>query len=289
MSSHSHTKELAITFDDSPRVANGYLDGTSRSKILVEKLRQHKVSQVAFFSVSNKLDPEGMERLARYASAGHIIANHTHSHADFNKITLAEYSRDFLTGHNNLKSFRNFRKWFRFPYLREGDTLEKRDGMRELLRKHNYKNAYITLNNYDWYIESLFQKAFAEGIDIDMERMELFYIQQLLNSINYYDQMAVKHLGRSPKHVLLLHEMDISALFIGGLIDALKNQGWKIISLDEAFTDDIASYKTEHLFKFNPGRIGEIAKDNGQSKHLWHPSLDEKYLKEQFEKLVLKR
>lgn len=286
-SSQTVAKELAITFDDSPRFAHGYFNGKQRSQKVIEQLSEHGVSQVAFFSVANALDEEGRARLNRYARAGHIIANHTNSHPDINQSSFEEFSKDFLLAHDRLKRFKNFRKLFRFPYLKEGDSLEKRDGMRALLAEHSYFNAYITLKNWDWFIESLFQEAIKDGVTIDMQRMSSFYVQTLMESINHYDQMAVRHLGRSPKHVLLLHEIDISALFIGDLVDELRQSGWNIISIEQAYADDIANYQSKKLFKSNPGRIGEIATDRGQVAQLRHASLDEKYLKEKFLKEVV--
>ena len=281
-------KEIAITFDDSPRAAKGYMDGPTRAKKLITNLKQHGVSQVAFFSVSNKLDTEGIERLKTYSNAGHIIANHTHTHPDFNKLTLEEYTQNFLIADEKLSQFETFRKMFRFPYLREGNTEEKRDGFRKLLKDKSYFNAYITLNNYDWYIETLFQQAIKEHAKFDINAMSKFYVDVLIESIEYYDEMAVNYLDRSPKHVLLLHEMDISAMFIGDLVDELRNRGWKIISVDEAYTDDIAKHQSELVMPYNPGRIGEIARKNGQKKGLWHKTLNEKYLKKRFETEVLK-
>ena len=64
------SKEIAITFDDSPRHASGYFDGPTRSKKLISALKNHNVQQVAFFSVSEKLNAEGIARLNRYAEAG---------------------------------------------------------------------------------------------------------------------------------------------------------------------------------------------------------------------------
>ncbi len=283
----AYSKEIAITFDDSPRHAKGYFDGNTRSKKLIDELRSHQVKQVAFFSVSERLNKEGIERLNRYAKAGHIIANHTHSHPNINQLTLENFSKDFLMAHNKLKSFDNYFKLFRFPYLREGDTRLKRDGMRQLLQEHGYRNAYITLNNYDWYIEVLFQRAIKKGEDVDMGRMKAFYVDMLMESIEYYDQMAVSRLGRSPKHVLLLHEMDISALFIGDLVDELRKRGWSFISPLEAYNDEIADYQIDTPLKYNPGRVGEIARDKGQDTGLWDHTLDEKYLDEMFSLRVL--
>tara|TARA_Y100000768_G_C23986273_1_gene689029 strand:- start:4346 stop:4675 length:330 start_codon:yes stop_codon:yes gene_type:complete len=108
-----------------------------------------------------------------------------------------------------------------------------------------------------------------------------------MESIEYYDQMARQHLKRSPKHILLLHEMDISALFIGDLVIALRKKGWKIITPEEAYNDPISKYETNQIFPYNPGRIGEIAKDRGQQSGLWHISCDEVYLEKRFKEEVL--
>lgn len=281
-------KSLAITLDDAPRAATGYFDGPTRAKTLLTELKQHNVPQLAFFAVGSKIDEEGRERLITYANAGHVIAHHSNTHPDFNKASLEDYIADFNQAETALKDLPNYQKWYRFPYLREGDTAKKRDGMRELLQQKGYLNAYITLNNYDWYLENLFQNAIKQGQTVDFEALERLYVSLIMESIEYYDEMAVKHLERSPKHVLLLHEMDITALFLGDLVDELRRKGWSIITPGQAFTDEIVNYEAEKVFKFNPGRIGEIAYKQGQRKGLWHSSLDEKYIEERFESEVIK-
>ncbi|GLX76737.1 polysaccharide deacetylase [Thalassotalea insulae] len=283
------SKEIALTFDDAPRAAKGYFDGKTRAAKLIANLKAHQVEQVAFFVVTSRLDAEGVARVNAYNTAGHIIANHSDTHPDFNRLTLEQYSDNFLRADRQLRPFSNFSPLYRFPYLREGNTLEKRNGMRALLKDRGYRNGYITLNNYDWYIETLFQQSIKSGQPLDMERMRQFYVKTLMASIQYYDQMANTYLGRSPKHVLLLHEMDITALFIGDLVDELRRQGWKIISPEQAYTDDIALYQTERVLKYNPGRIGEIARDNDQKSNLWHKTLDEAYLKQAFDQQVLNK
>ncbi|MCO1334142.1 polysaccharide deacetylase family protein [Microbulbifer sp. OS29] len=282
-----NAKQLAITFDDAPRAANGYFDGSTRANTLIENLSKNKVGRVAFFSNTQSLDKQGLSRMRLYDEAGHLIGNHTHSHPNFLDTDLPTYQEDFLKAHQLLKQFNNFQPYFRFPYLREGETLEKRDGMRTLLQKNEYKNAYITLNNYDWYIEVLFQKALKEGKSVDLQRLSNMYIDVLMESIEYYDEMAIKYLGRSPKHVLLLHETDISALFIGDLAQRLRQDGWEIIPPKEAYQDPVAEYQLNQPIKYNPGRIGEIALGKGQKKELWHYTLNEDYLEKRFQQEVL--
>ena len=282
------SKELAITFNDAPRRADGYLSGAERAKKLIDSLRKHNAGSVVFFAVSDQINEEGKKRLQQYANPGHVIANHTAGHPNFNDTSFLAYKDNFAKAHNELKGFDRFKNWFRFPFLREGNTETKRDSIRNLLAKMNYFNAYITLNNYDWYIERLFQRSVTNP-DFSFDKIRDFYVKVLSESIEYYDQMAIRHLGRSPKHVLLFHEMDISALFIGDLIAELRSNGWKIITAEKAYTDVIANYHTKTVLPFKSGRVGEIARDNGQIKGLWHESCNEQYLEQRFEKEVLRQ
>ena len=81
--------------------------------------------------------------------------------------------------------------------------------------------------------------------------------------------------------------MDLTALFVGDLADAFRKKGWRVISPVEAYQDAIANYQTNVVMKYNPGRIGELAKDNGQKKQLWHNTLNESYLKKRFMEEVI--
>lgn len=287
LSFEGEAKQIALSFDDSPRSANGYLSGPDRAHKLVSALKKHKVEQAAFFAVSQGLDTEGLQRLMTFSRAGHVIANHTHTHPDVNKTDLQSYIKNIDYADKALSIFPTFKKWFRFPYLREGNDEAKRDGIREFLAQNGYLNAYITLNNYDWYLENLFQKAIKTHGHINMVEMKKLYVDIMMEGIVYYDEIARRLLNRSPKHVLLLHETDLSALFIGALVEELRSKNWEIIPIEEAYSDPISQYKLNKVLRFNPGRIGEIAIDTGQTKELWHSSLEESYLNEQFQQRVL--
>lgn len=286
----THAKEIALTFDDSPRHARGYLSGPKRAQKLIRSLKESGVGPAVFFSVSSQVEmsKERRARLQSYADAGHIIANHTHIHPNFNNTSLETYKANFLIADERLSRFPNYKKWFRFPYLREGNTQKKRNGMRKMLKDRGYRNVYITVNNYDWYIETLFQRAVKSQTNFDFERMRKFYVKTLMQAVDYYDEIAKKYLGRSPKHILLLHEMDITALFIGDLLRELRNKGWKIISTEEALEDPISNYETARILSYNPGRISEIAADKGlERSKWWHKTCDEAYLDKAFRGEVL--
>ena len=154
--------KISLSFDDAPRKSS-FFSGEQRSKKLVEALKKSNVERVAFYVNTSKMNKEGAKRIKFYAKNGHLIGNHTHTHPMLNNVDLYDYIRDIREAHRILEPLDGFERLFRFPYLREGNTVEKRDRVREDLDRLGYKNGYVTVNNYDWAMEELFQKEKNKG------------------------------------------------------------------------------------------------------------------------------
>jgi hypothetical protein len=79
------------------------------------------------------------------------------------------------------------------------------------------------------HINGAVAKAIKSNTKINYNELKKFYLEHIWNSIQFYDNIGRQVLSRSPKHVLLLHENDLATLFLGDLIQFLKDKGWKII------------------------------------------------------------
>ena len=277
-------QEIALTFDDAPRSDGGLYTGLKRSEILLKKLKQYNIPQVAFFANSGKLDAVGELRLKMYGQAGHIIANHSHTHPHIQDVGVENYIADIKKAHQALNEFPGFRPWFRFPFLDEGKDEKNRDQIRDALDEMGYINGYVTVDNYDWYLEFMYQQALKENKKINYDLLKELYIEHLWESIQFYQNIALKTLKRSPKHVLLLHENDLAALFLDDLISFLRGEGWLIISPEEAYKDPISQHIPNVLMN-NQGRVAAIAREQGMAgRDLVQKSEDEQYLKDYFNK-----
>ena len=277
-------QEIALTFDDAPRSDGQLYTGLKRSEILLKKLEQYDVAQVAFFANSARLDDVGELRLKMYGQAGHIIANHSHTHPHIHEVGVEAFIEDIDQAHRILKEFPGFRPWFRFPYLNEGRDEESRDKIRKALSEMEYINGYVTVDNYDWYLEYMYQQALKEHKKIDYDLLKDLYIEHIWESIQFYHKIGLKALNRAPKHVLLLHENDLAALFLDDLISFLRGEGWSIISPEEAYTDPIANHIPDVLMN-NQGRVAAIAREQGiEGRNLVQVAEDEQYLEDYFKK-----
>ena len=237
----SFSQEIALTFDDAPLGDGAIFTGMQRTSKVIETLKTHQVKQAAFFVVTSQLNNEGLQRLKMYSDAGHLLANHSHSHNWIAVMGTANYIRDIQKADSILKGTQlPYQPWYRYPFLDEGRTIGSRDSIRAALVALSLMNAYITIDNYDWHINSAAGKAIKSNAKVNYTELKKFYLEHVWNSIQFYDNISRQVLGRSPKHVLLLHENDMAALFLGDLIQFLKDKGWKIISPEEACTDLIA-------------------------------------------------
>ncbi len=253
--------EIALSFDDAPLGDGWYFTGEQRTSELIKSLDSIGI-KTAFFCTPRTLNNSRKNRLEAYASKGHIIANHTDTHPDLTKVMAPTYISNIEVAHKKLKSFKTFRRWFRFPFLREGNTREKRDKVRAWLTANRYINGYVTIDNYDWYMNKLFQDALKNGRKVNFKNLKKVYLEVLWQGIKFYDEIAVKTLGRSPKHVLLLHENDLAALFVDDLVRFIRFKGWKIVTPTAAYNDPISKIEPDTLL-LSQGRVAAIARTRG--------------------------
>ena len=273
-----YAQEIAITFDDAPTGDGPLFDGQTRTNKILQQLEQHGIDEVAFFILTKNISQANSDRLHRYSRAGHILANHSHTHQHIHHIGSAAYIGDVQHADSILRKYQSYMPWFRYPFLDEGRTTQARDSVRNALKAFNLANGYVTVDNYDWYLNHLLKQAKDQNKKIDTFRLRDIYIKHIFESIEFYDAVARKHLGRSPRHVLLLHENDLSALFIGDLIDHLKKNGWKIISPRIAYEDPISRHVPNVLFN-GQGRVAAIAREKGvPARELVQESEDEEFL-----------
>ena len=273
-----YAQEIAITFDDAPTGDGPLFDGETRTNKILQQLKKHGIDEVAFFVLTSNISAANLGRLSRYSNAGHVLANHSHTHQHIHRIGALAYIRDVQHADSMLQSYKSYMPWFRFPFLDEGRTTQARDSIREALKTLKLINGYVTVDNYDWYLNHLLKQANNHGKRINMSRLRDIYIEHIVGSIEFYDAVARKHLGRSPRHVLLLHENDLSALFLGDLINHLKQKGWKIISPRLAYEDPISEHIPNVLFN-GQGRVAAIAREKGvPARELVQESEDEAFL-----------
>jgi len=176
---------------------------------------------------------------------------------------------------------------FRYPYSHEGTAEATQKPVRDALDRMGYELGYFTVDGADWYVQSMYQDALAQGKHVDYEALKEIYLDTEWRAIEFYDVLARATLGRSPKHVLILHESDINALFLGDLIRHIKSKGWKIIPAKEAFADPMA--KEIPRGDVTQSRLAGLAVEAGYKGAVGNPLTDMTKLDELFRRAFLDR
>jgi peptidoglycan/xylan/chitin deacetylase (PgdA/CDA1 family) len=234
-------QSVTLTLDDGPMLeATPLLTAVERNEAILHQLQKRHVQALFFVTLKTGADrPEGLALLRRLSEGGQLIANHSATHPDFNSeaTSLDAFEQEILRCDEVIHAFPGYRKLFRFPFLREGAEVAKRDGIRAFLREHGYRIGYVSIDTSDWLLDQKLRGALADRPHLDLKPWRDLYLAHLWNHARAYERLARRLYGREVKHTLLLHHRLLNALFLGDVIDMFRAHGWKIVNPDVAFAD----------------------------------------------------
>ncbi|NHF58731.1 polysaccharide deacetylase family protein [Flavobacteriaceae bacterium TP-CH-4] len=286
MGSHAQPT-VSFTFDDGMLADFPEYSFEEWNNLLLQKLKEADIKAMLFIAGRRKDTKRGTQLLSSWNNNGHFLANHTWKHHNYNNsaITFDIFAKDMLRGDSLLRTYSNFRKFFRFPYLKEGNTPQKIDAFRAFLKGNDYKNGYVTIDASDWYIDNRLVDRLKSNKTTDLDAYRDYYLQHIWERAQFYENLSYELNGRHIKHTLLLHHNLLAALFIDDLIKMFQEKGWKIVSAEEAFTDPIFGYTPRYA---GESLIYAMAKDSGDFKNLLrYPAEDGRYEKEAMDRLGL--
>jgi peptidoglycan-N-acetylglucosamine deacetylase len=247
--------KVALTFDDLP-INGGVPLGSKMSDFArdtVKVLKKHRIPPSYGFINANKLErnPDGALALKIWVDAGHPLANHTYNHLDLIKHSVEEYQREIVRNEVALQLLmspdskvgkRHDWRWFRYPYLHEGDTLEKRRAMRAFLANNGYRIAQTTLDFGDYYWNSAHARCVMKKDEGAIRWLRESYVTAARDLMRHQVGLSRLVFGRDIHHVLLLHLGSFSSHALPDLFELLEDEGFEIVTLEEAQKDSAYDY-----------------------------------------------
>jgi peptidoglycan/xylan/chitin deacetylase (PgdA/CDA1 family) len=239
----SSAQKVAITFDDLP--LNGDLPpGVTRVQIARETLavlRARHLPLVYGFMNAKKLEgnTDAADALKLWAAA-EPFGNHTYGHMDLNANPVEAFEREIDENEPALELLAakevNWH-WFRYPFLREGDTVEKRRAVRAYLQARGYRVAQVTLDWEDYLWNSSYARCVARNDPQSLAWLRSSYLQVESAYLDLGRQLAQLVYGHDINHVLLLHLGAFSSTILPDALDLLERKGFKPVTLEEAQSD----------------------------------------------------
>lgn len=285
----SHSAEISFTMDDPEVTDSPLLSPSERNTKILAAFDKFNIKGALFVCGMRVDNPVGKELLKSWDDKGHAIANHSYSHLYFNskKITFETYKEDFLKVEPQIAGLKNFTKIYRFPFLKEGDTKEKRDQMRTLLKEKGYHQGYVTIDASDWYVDERMRTRLVKDAKADLKPYRDFYLKHMWSRAEFYNDLAKKVYGKEVKNTILVHHSLLNALFLVDLMQMFKDKGWKLISASEAFKDPVFQLQP-NILPAGESLVWASAKETGNyEKLLRYPGEDGDFEKEEMDKLGL--
>lgn len=280
-------RRLAITMDDPTTEDNPLYSVEERNGHILEHLATRRVQMMLFVCGKRVDSPRGADVLRACNDAGHLLANHSYSHRNYNHpaSTSEVLAADIAQCEALIARYPNFRRRFRFPMLKEGEALQKRDALREVAHARGYANGHVTIDASDWaYSERLLVRLKADP-NLDLAPFRAAYLAHMLDRAHYYDRLATTVTQRTIAHTLLIHHNLLNALFLGDLLDALQQDGFRIITPEQAYADPVFAQQPENI-PAGESLIWALAHgDSGLRPGLRYPGEDDKYEAEALQRL----
>lgn len=240
--------QIAFTFDDLP--AHGPLPpGMERpavvKSILATLQRENMPPTYGFvngFRVAQY--PYQIHILEAWRASGNPLGNHTWSHPEFDKLTLAQYEANITRDEPLLRKVApdSDWHWFRFPYLEEGITVEKREQLRAWLTQQDYRIAEVSMDFQDYGWNEPYVRCAAKHDSAAINSLHASYLAAADESIRVYRQVAQLLYHRDVPYVLLLHVGAFDARMLPDLIALFRQRGFTFVTLPQAMADPIYSF-----------------------------------------------
>jgi peptidoglycan-N-acetylglucosamine deacetylase len=260
---------VAVTVDDLP-VHGPTPPGVTRMA-MIEKLlvafAAHNLPPVHGFVNGKRVDddPATEAVLRRWVAAGHELGNHSWSHPSLNRTALDVYLADVRRGEEILARVAPGQTWkvFRYPFLQQGDTIEKRDGVRRFLDETGYVIADVTVDADDWAYSPPFVRCAERGDQSTLTALRRSFVREHVEELRRIRVVTRALAGREVPQVLLLHAGAADADAIDALLTAFEAEGARWITLRAALADPFYAPTVHAPVSFGSALPYVLARERG--------------------------
>lgn len=236
---------IAVTVDDLP--AHGpLLRGQTVLDVhrkIIETLVSHRVPKAhGFVNAAKTLEyAEGRAVLQEWRDAGFPLGNHTWSHVDIDRVGTAQFIEEIERNDRALAELvgdddeaRRSRRWFRYPYLRQGNDETTLASVSAYLDANGYRVADVSIDFGDWAYNAPYARCAERGFSDVVHSMRSDYMRRAEGAFEWSRAAAQSVFGHDIPHVLLLHSGAFDAEVLDELLTRYEKNGAEWVTLDEA-------------------------------------------------------
>jgi len=252
----SKDKKLAVGFVSIPpvdRMENPPKDADAAMRLLVEKLKAHKVPAIGFVSGNmvadegGKMFPVRTEIVRTWRDAGFEIGIGGYKHIWFHDTPVDEYianveKNEVIT--KKILAEKNLSlRYFSYPFLNNGKTVEDKNRFENWLMNRGLRSVKYTFDNQEWMYSFAYDMARRDNDINTMKEIRIEYLDYMTKMLEHFEGYSQDMFGRDIAQTLVLTPSRLITDTADEFFGLLAKRGYKFVSMDEAQSDE--AYQTE--------------------------------------------
>lgn len=220
---------VALTVDGLPTGSGEFRSDAERidsMKKILAALKANGIGEVYGFCNGRFMqsDPSQIAILQMWLAAKNRLGNHTYNHVDLNKVSSKAFIEDIAQEDTLLARFytdgesMTCRCIFRYPFLSEGDTLEKREEVRNYLAQNHYRIADVTADYFDWAWSEAFYRCRERHDQKSIEWLKGHVMESADSQLSTANQLSERMLRARITQIILIHFNVFNADSLGLLL-----------------------------------------------------------------------
>lgn len=260
--SRSGGKKLAIGFVSIPpvdRTANAPKDSDATMRLLIQELKEHKVPAIGFLqgnmvSDGDKAYPVRANIARLWRDAGLDVGLGGYKHVWLYHTPVDEYIANIEKNERVAKQIlgeATTPKYFSYPYLNTGRSIEDRARVESWLESHGYTSVKYTFDNNEWMYSWAYDMARNDNDVNTMKEIREAYLAYMGKMFDHYEAYSTEMFGRDIPQTLVLTSSRLVTDTADDFFGMAAKRGYSFVSIDEAQGDE--AYRTKENFAGEAG------------------------------------
>jgi len=248
-------RKMAVGFVSIPpvdRMENPPKDADATARLLIEKLKAHRVPAIGFvhgqmISDGEKLYPVRAEIVRTWRDAGFEIGIGGYKHIWFHDTPFDEYVANAEKNETITKKIlaeKNLPlRYFSYPFLNNGKTTEDKNRFENWLTTRGLSSVKYTFDNQEWMYSFAYDAARKDNDINTMKEIRAEYFDYMTKMLEHYEAYSQEMFGRNIAQTLVLTPSRLVTDTADEFFGMLEKRGYKFVSMDEAQSDE--AYQTK--------------------------------------------
>jgi len=256
-------KKMAIGFVSIPpldRMADAPKDADATMRLLIEKLKAHKVPAIGFvqggmISDGEKLFPMRAEIVRTWRDAGFEIGIGGYKHIWFYHTEFEDYVANAEKNERITKRILDEKnlplRYFSYPFLNTGKTADDQNKFESWLNNRGLRSVKYTFDNQEWMYSHAYDTARQDNDVPTMKQVRAEFVDYMSKMLEHYEAYSAEMFGRDIAQTLVLTPSRLVADTSEDIFGMFEKSGYQFVSMDEAQADE--AYQTPDDFSGKSG------------------------------------